>query len=117
MFFMCINPFHLPKPVSYTPWLPHLQMRKLRVPWLHHLSATKGRGWTFWARMGKAKVWHLGALMLPFRHCLCDYLLIYLFLVLGVKLRPSRKPHCVIFYFLRTQYTYRRLTFVKDFLF
>lgn len=45
-FFMGINAAHPPKPVSYTPWLPHLQMRKLtqRLSRLHHLSATKGRG-------------------------------------------------------------------------
>lgn len=43
---MCINPAHPPKPMSYKPWLPHSQTRKLthRLSWLHHLSATKGRG-------------------------------------------------------------------------
>lgn len=104
---MCINPFHLPKPVSYTPWLPHLQMRKLThgLPWLHHLSATKGRGGISGLELtsARAEPLHLKLvltciLMLLSRHlsAICSVHPPRGVVVLGPELRSSYTPgkHC-----------------------
>lgn len=101
---MCINPAHLPKPVSYTPRLPHLQTRKLthRLSWLHHLSATKGRG--------EGLSHHIQNRYLPASRCFLPGICL-----LGVIFFPMVVVvgRCY-FFLLRTQLTYSScLTFAE----